>query len=102
MHRRSASSGIENLSVFSLAIDPANSSNVYAATQGGGVFRSIDGGTTWQPFYDGLDDLNVLSLAFDATNPNILYAGTETGGVYSTRVSAQSARVRRRLLRNGS
>jgi len=35
--------------IQALRIDPGNSSIVYAGTRGFGVFKSINGGLTWQP-----------------------------------------------------
>jgi photosystem II stability/assembly factor-like uncharacterized protein len=32
-----------------LAVDPRNPSTLYAGTGGAGVFKSTDGGATWQP-----------------------------------------------------
>ena len=36
--------GLTNLSVQVLAIDPVTTTNIYAGTNGGGVFKSVDGG----------------------------------------------------------
>ncbi|MDQ7054355.1 MAG: FlgD immunoglobulin-like domain containing protein [candidate division KSB1 bacterium] len=69
--------------VYAIAIHPQNPDIVYAGTfksKGrGGVYRSADGGRTWQPARRGLRDANVLSLAMDPRRPNILYAGMYKG-----------------------
>ena len=36
------------LDVFSESIDPATPATLYAGTQSAGVFKTIDGGTTWR------------------------------------------------------
>jgi PKD repeat protein/photosystem II stability/assembly factor-like uncharacterized protein len=60
--------------IFSLAIDLANPSFVYAATQSSdGVFRSSDGGETWTAINDGLSG-GGGALAFDPHNSNRLSA----------------------------
>jgi hypothetical protein len=58
--------------------------NLYAATLGAGVFRSINGGATWSKIEANMlpEDLSVVALAFDPLPPAALYAGTSTGKVY--------------------
>jgi hypothetical protein len=58
--------------------------NLYAATLGSGVFRSINGGVTWTKIEANMlpEDLSVVALAFDPLPPAALYAGTSTGKVY--------------------
>ncbi|MEW6363894.1 MAG: hypothetical protein AB1714_04565 [Acidobacteriota bacterium] len=62
--------------------DPRVPGTVYVASRRCGVWRSRDGGLSWQPMSNGLyrDDeiLWVESIAFDATRP-VLYAATEDG-----------------------
>jgi uncharacterized protein (TIGR03437 family) len=59
--------------IDALAVDPINSSAVYAGSDSG-LLKSIDGGKTWQP--TGLDGQGVLLMAIDPTNPATLYAYT--------------------------
>jgi hypothetical protein len=74
--------GLTDLRVSVLAIDPQNSQIVYAGTLGGGMFKSANAGGSWSPACTGLTDLIVLALAIDPQNPQILYAGTYQGGVF--------------------
>jgi photosystem II stability/assembly factor-like uncharacterized protein len=74
-------SGLPN-NVTALAIDPQNSSMVYAGT-GSGVFRSTDGGTNWIPVNSGLTTLFVSTLATDPQSPGTVYAGTSDGSVFA-------------------
>ena len=65
--------------VTALAIDPTTPSTLYAGTtcRHGGVFKSTDGGDTWNAANTGLpDDTAVSALAIDPTTPSTLYAGT--------------------------
>ena len=73
--------GITNYAVTTVAIDPQNTSTVYAAT-GAGVFRSTDGGANWSAVNSGLTTLAVAALAVDPQNTNTVYAGT-AGGVFA-------------------
>ncbi len=78
------------LSVLDLAIDPANPNVVYAAISGdaafnnGGVFRSSNGGMTWQPARTGLGNQFSNVVEIDPSNPQTLYAGTGIGLFKST------------------
>ena len=77
-----ANTGLTNLDVYALAIDPTTPATLYAGTKGGGVFRSTDSGGTWAAANTGLTNLDVYALAIDPTTPATLYAGTDGGGVF--------------------
>lgn len=63
-----------------LLIHPTNPSIMYAAAVAGGVWKTTDGGATWNALTDlALPNIAVNSLAFDPTNPNKIYAGTGEG-----------------------
>jgi photosystem II stability/assembly factor-like uncharacterized protein len=65
-----------------IRIHPTNSDVVYAAVLGDlfkpsaerGVFRSKDGGKTWQKVLFVNDNVGAVDLCMDPTNPRILYA----------------------------
>jgi len=63
--------------VNAIAIDPSSPSTLYAGTSWGGVFKSVDGGTTWNTANIGLTDRLVSAIAIDPTNPATIYAGTQ-------------------------
>jgi photosystem II stability/assembly factor-like uncharacterized protein len=63
--------------VSSLAIDPGESTTLYAGTDRG-VFWSTDSGENWTPLREGLADLHVTSLAIDPQGSS-LHAGTPAG-----------------------
>jgi photosystem II stability/assembly factor-like uncharacterized protein len=67
-----------------IAVDPVTPTTLYVATDGGGVVKSTDGGSTWAPINNGLIDLKVTSLAIDWFTPSRIYAGTENGGIFSS------------------
>ncbi|MEO8189337.1 MAG: hypothetical protein ABI682_03265 [Acidobacteriota bacterium] len=68
-------------SVNAIAIDPSNTSIVYAAT-GAGVYKSTDAGLTWISVNTGLVKLSIASLTIDPHTPTTLYAGGE--GLYKS------------------
>ena len=48
----------------------------YAGSASGGIFKTSDGGSTWQPIFDDQPVSSIGSLAVAASNPNIVWAGT--------------------------
>jgi photosystem II stability/assembly factor-like uncharacterized protein len=76
-----SSVGLTSLRISRIVVRPGHSDTLFAASNGGGVFRSADSGHTWSPLADGLGNTDVASLAFDATG-RFLYAGT-SDGVYA-------------------
>ncbi|MHB8729509.1 MAG: WD40/YVTN/BNR-like repeat-containing protein [Sulfuricaulis sp.] len=75
--------GSEGGSVRAIVITPTRPAILYAATSGGGVFRSRDGGSHWQPANRGLPRMDILALALDPASPRTLYAGTR-GGLFKS------------------
>lgn len=73
--------------VTHILVDPRHASRLYASTWtlysgGGGVYRSDDGGRTWNLI--GLGKETVRALAQAPTNPKILVAGSLSGVYRST------------------
>ena len=77
-------------SIRTLAIDPVNLEIIYAGIgctglfeQCGGVYRSIDGGTTWN-YSDITDGLDVSTLVIDPVDSTTMYAGTYNKGIFKS------------------
>ncbi len=62
--------------VTAIVVDPADASKVYLGTAQGGVWRSLDGGTTWLAIFDNAKSLAIGALALAPSDPTILYVGT--------------------------
>jgi len=62
-----------------LVIRPDSPDMMWAGTAGGGVWKTEDGGQSWQPVDDLMANLAVACLVIDPTDPNVLYAGTGEG-----------------------
>jgi photosystem II stability/assembly factor-like uncharacterized protein len=64
--------------VTDIAIDPQGTTDqiIYIATNDGGIWKSTDGGATWNPKTDGMPTLSMGAVAIDPTNSSIVYAGT--------------------------
>ena len=63
----------------SLLIDPANPGTMFTTGINGGVWKSIDAGSTWRALGDFLPVLVIGSLAMAPQDSNIIYAGTGDG-----------------------
>jgi len=61
-----------------LAIDPQNTSTLYAGTYNG-IYKTTNGGTNWAEIINGLSSFVISALSVDAQSPDTLYA-TSTGG----------------------
>ena len=57
------------------------SGHIFAASYGGGIFRSMDNGDNWTAVNRGLANTNVRALAIDPTSGHI-FAGTDGGGIF--------------------
>ncbi len=59
-----------------IAIDPRDPDVIYIGAAQGGVWKTVDGGQSWQPLTDDQCSLAMGSLLLDPVNPDIVYAGT--------------------------
>ena len=62
-----------NVSVRAIAVDPTHGENLYAASPGGKIFKSIDGGQNWTVAYEHkgpAEDPAVLRVQFGKVNGN--------------------------------
>ena len=62
-----------------IVIHPTSPQRMLAASAGGGVWFTENGGARWDPVDDFMANLAVTCLAVDPTNPNLVYAGTGEG-----------------------
>jgi photosystem II stability/assembly factor-like uncharacterized protein len=74
-----------------ILINPRNTDEIFVGNAfqisdvGGGVFRSLNGGTTWariDPKDRQLPSQRIWALAFDTHDQNILFVGSHSAGVY--------------------
>lgn len=65
----------------SVAPHPTRLGTVLVGAAGGGVWRTIDDGASWQPLTDELPDLAVGALVIAPSEPDVVYLGTGEGGL---------------------
>jgi hypothetical protein len=83
-------SGLDGRTVLALTYDRSNPAVVYAGTDaaGGSLWKSLDGGASWNPANAGVSGLDVQSLSPHPTQKDILYAGTNQGVYQSINAGA--------------
>lgn len=59
-----------------VAQHPTNDQIIYAGSPSGGIWKSINGGTSWVPLNDDFPTLGVSGIAIDYTNPETIYIAT--------------------------
>jgi len=62
--------------INTIAVHPFNSSIIYIGYSTGGVWKTIDGGQTWNPIFDDQAFSAIGDITFHPTNPDILFVGT--------------------------
>jgi len=74
--------GLTNLQVSALALSPTFTSDhvLFAATRGGGIFRSTSAGSTWVPKNSGIADLRIVDV--EVAPNKLVYAIATGAGVY--------------------
>src|SRR2546423_1431235 len=55
---------------------PDDPHTIYVGTASGGVFRTFNNGTTWQPVFDAQPALSIGDIAIAPSNRNIVWVGT--------------------------
>jgi hypothetical protein len=62
--------------VTAIAVDPTDLNKVYLGTAQGGVWRSLNGGSSWTPIFDTAQSLSIGALAVAPSSPSTVYVGT--------------------------
>lgn len=62
--------------IADLAIDPTNENVWYVAVGSGGVWKTVNAGTTFQPIFDGQSVYSIGCVTLDPNNPYTVWVGT--------------------------
>ncbi|MEE8259580.1 MAG: hypothetical protein V3R14_01135 [Nitrospinaceae bacterium] len=68
----------DKLKIQTVTANPQTGKIIFVGT-GSGLFRSQDGGKTWQSLHEGLRDENIRALVLSPSAPGMIYAGTSKG-----------------------
>ncbi|MGH7455071.1 MAG: WD40/YVTN/BNR-like repeat-containing protein, partial [bacterium] len=59
-----------------IAVHPQNRSMYFVAVASGGVWKTVNSGTTWQPVFDSQGSYSIGCVAIDPNNPLVVWVGT--------------------------
>jgi len=62
--------------IADIAIDPSNQSTWYVGVGSGGVWKTRNRGTTWEPIFDDEESYSIGCITVDPNNPNTVWVGT--------------------------
>ena len=62
--------------IADIAFDPTDRSTWYIAVGSGGVWKTVNRGTTWTSVFDGQGSYSIGSITVDPNNPDTVWVGT--------------------------
>ncbi|MFK7741851.1 MAG: glycosyl hydrolase, partial [Planctomycetota bacterium] len=62
--------------IVDVAVDPADPARWFVAAASGGVWRTSNGGTTFEPIFDGEGSYSIACVAIDPSNRHTIWVGT--------------------------
>src|SRR6266511_6001936 len=73
---RSIGPAVTSGRVMTIAVDPANKAIFYVGAASGGVWKTVNGGASFQPVFDSQGSFSIGWITIDARRPNIVWVGT--------------------------
>ncbi len=62
--------------IVDVVVDPHTPTTWYVAAASGGVWKTVNAGTTWAPIFEGQGSYSIGCLAIDPKNPLVLWVGS--------------------------
>jgi photosystem II stability/assembly factor-like uncharacterized protein len=62
--------------IADIAIDPTDPGTWYVAVGSGGVWKTVNAGTTWTPLFDEQASYSIGCVTIDPSNPHVIWVGT--------------------------
>ena len=62
--------------ISDIAVHPSDPSTWYVAAGSGGVWKTTNRGTTWQPVFEDQPSYSIGAVTIDPSNPNVVWVGT--------------------------
>src|SRR3954471_15505089 len=73
---RSIGPAVASGRVMTIAVDPSNTAVIYIGAASGGVWKTINGGASWQPIFDTQGSFSIGWVTIDPKRANIVWVGT--------------------------
>jgi photosystem II stability/assembly factor-like uncharacterized protein len=65
--------------IAAIESSPAHPEIVYVGAATGGLWKSVNGGTNWEPIFDDQPVASIGAIALDPHNPDVVWVGTGEG-----------------------
>ena len=62
--------------IADIAMHPEDDNLWYVAVGSGGVWKTVNAGTTWESLFDGQGSYSIGAITLDPNNPHIIWVGT--------------------------
>jgi photosystem II stability/assembly factor-like uncharacterized protein len=62
--------------IMTIAVDPSKKAIIYVGAASGGVWKTVNGGASWQPIFDTQGSFSIGWVTVDPTRPNVVWVGT--------------------------
>ena len=62
--------------VIGFAVDPKNPAKYFVGVASGGVWKTVNAGTTWTPVFDNEASYSIGAIVLDPKNPLVVWVGT--------------------------
>jgi len=89
--------------IADFAVNPADPAEYYVAVASGGVWKTVNSGTTWTPIFDNEASYSIGCVTLDPSNPHTVWVGTGENnsqrsvawgdGVYRSTTAARAGRT---------
>jgi len=62
--------------IADFAVNPDDPATYYVASASGGVWKTVNGGTTFEPIFENEGAYSIGVVELDPTNPHVVWVGT--------------------------
>jgi photosystem II stability/assembly factor-like uncharacterized protein len=76
LRARSIGPAVTSGRVMTIAVDPANKATFYIGAASGGVWKTVNGGASFQPVFDTQGAFSIGWITLDPKHPNVVWVGT--------------------------
>jgi len=76
LRARSIGPAVTSGRVMTIAVDPSNHAVFYVGAASGGVWKTVNGGASFQPVFDTQGSFSIGFITIDQKRPNIVWVGT--------------------------